>query len=282
MIRFYVFILLLVLFSINPIFSRIIIREILDTLRLKRFRVHKIEIFNHVFTKETITGRIIHDKIKFISWFVLFIFLLVIFYPNTTIVNNPVMCNYNLIDGYNFINNDCGKIINNNIVNLNLKTYPNSPIWGNNYGEEIIIIGNYNCEYTRKALKLINNITNTNKKIRYRYINIDNDLNSNMMRCAYAIDENKFWTAHSAILNYDNMDNKQLTNIMTKIGFDMIEINACLKGNIPRIEQKNIDIFLNNSYIFATPTIVINNNAIIGFNKTKINIMINKFVSNNS
>lgn len=156
--------------------------------------------------------------------------------------------------------------------NLTLKDVDLSSFPTQNVGskDDVVFIGCYACDYSRKAypdiLKLVEN-----KKANYTFAHYpakgDTTFLADAGYCVEKMYPNDFWDFNSYlfmedkdfVLNKDNLD-----TILTKFKFDVEKVNECSNSVETKAVVENQVKELNKTNMYGTPTIFINEKAFVG------------------
>lgn len=156
--------------------------------------------------------------------------------------------------------------------NLTLKDVDLSSFPTQNVGskDDVVFIGCYACDYSRKAypdiLKLVEN-----KKANYTFAHYpakgDTTFLTDAGYCVEKMYPNDFWDFNSYlfmedkdfVLNKDNLD-----TILTKFKFDVEKVNECSNSVETKAVVENQVKELNKTNMYGTPTIFINEKAFVG------------------
>ena len=156
--------------------------------------------------------------------------------------------------------------------NLSLKEVDLSSFPTKNIGskDDVVFIGCYACDYSRKAypdiLKLVEN-----KKANYTFASYpakgDTTFLAEAGYCVNKIYGDQFWNFNSYLFTEDkdfvlNKDN--LNKILGKFNFDTKKVNDCINSIDTKNIVENQVKELNKTNMYGTPTIFINGKAFVG------------------
>ncbi|MDP3014040.1 MAG: thioredoxin domain-containing protein, partial [Candidatus Subteraquimicrobiales bacterium] len=151
--------------------------------------------------------------------------------------------------------------------NVNLDLFPTQ---NSDYGNTLVFIGCYNCDYTRKAYPTIKKLIVENK-VNYIFAHYpvkDETLYLlSIGYCAYKEDQEKFWQLNDKLFESSKEDivNKEfIDNLLKDIGFDVSKINSCSTSadtNTAIVERR---IELEKTNIYGTPLIFVNGKGLVG------------------
>ncbi len=168
------------------------------------------------------------------------------------------------------------------LLGVDLSTFPKI---NNNSKDEVVFIGCYACDYSRKAYpdieKLIEN-KNANFTFAHYPAKGDTTFLANIGYCVYKDYPDKYWdfnnylftTEKDFVLNKSNAD-----KILTKFNFDVKKVNACANSTETKKVVENQVKELNKTNLYGTPTIFINDKAFVGPKPYRVyRSAINKFI----
>lgn len=150
---------------------------------------------------------------------------------------------------------------------LDLSNFPQKLFSSEN---QIIFIGCYNCDYSRKAYPLIKELAEKNRAD-FTFIHIPVKEETNYLTayayCAYKQNKEKFWSLNDKLFASDKQNtanNNYADKLAEDSGFDIAKLKECISKKdtddavIKQIEQ------MQTTGIYGTPTIFINGQAIVG------------------
>lgn len=171
---------------------------------------------------------------------------------------------------------------NMTLEDVDLSSFPNRNL---NSKDNVVFIGCYDCDYSKKAYSLIQKLIE-NKKANYIFAHYpakgDTEFLSVLDYCVYKEYSDKFWSFNDYLFseNKDYIIDKDNTNtILEKFDFDVKKINECANDS----ETKNaVDTQmkeLEKTNLFGTPTVFINGKAYVGPKPYRVyRSAINKFI----
>lgn len=153
------------------------------------------------------------------------------------------------------------------LANLNFDQFPQKKF---NSKNQVVFVGCYNCDYSRKVYPLIQKLINKNKAdFTFIHIPAKEETNhvSDYVYCLYKEDQEKFWSFNNKVFASDKKDvenNDHIKQLAGSVGFDMTKLQQCVLSN----ETKNV---VNQQFeqiqatgIYGTPTIFINGETFVG------------------
>lgn len=135
---------------------------------------------------------------------------------------------------------------------------------------QIIFIGCYNCDYSRKAYPLIQKLVDKNK-IDFTFVHIpvkeETGHISSYVYCAYKEDKEKFWSFNEKLFVSDKedvADNEYVSELAESIGFDAAKLQQCVSDSATKDIIKKQSEQIQATGIYGTPTVFINGKALVG------------------
>ena len=150
---------------------------------------------------------------------------------------------------------------------LNLAEFPAKT---NNSKNQIVFIGCYSCDYTRKAYLTIQRLLK-NYDIDYTFIHFpvksETAYLSEYGACVYKENPEKFWKLNNLIFSLDKekvRDSKYIKSLIDELGVDSKQVEKCTKNK--GVQKKVSDQFeaIKQTGVYGTPTIFINKKAFVG------------------
>ncbi len=139
-----------------------------------------------------------------------------------------------------------------------------------NAKDTVVVIGCYLCDYTRKAYPLIQEFLKNNK-VNYIFAHFPTKVQATYLTgyidCAYQQNQDKYWKLNDQLFASSKKDvaNPAYTqSLMSKDGFDMNKVNACVANpKTKALVNKQVEM-LRKTGIYGTPTVFINGKALVG------------------
>ena len=168
------------------------------------------------------------------------------------------------------------------LQNVDFSSFPTQNIGSK---DNVIFIGCYACDYSRKAypdiLKLIKN-----KKANFIFAHYPAKGNTTALaETAYCVNKDygdKFWDFNDYLLTADKnyvLDPANTDTILGKFNFDVKKIDACAVSSETKNAVQNQVNELDKTNLYGTPTIFINNKAFVGPKPYRVyRSAINKFI----
>jgi predicted DsbA family dithiol-disulfide isomerase len=151
--------------------------------------------------------------------------------------------------------------------NVNLSLFPTQ---NNDSKDNVMLIGCYSCDYTRKAYPLIKKLISENK-VNYTFAHYPVKEETLYLLpigyCAYKEDQNKFWQLNDKLFESSKEDiarHEFVDNLLKDIGYDVSKINSCStsKETNNAIVERRIELEKTN--IYGTPLIFVNGKGLVG------------------
>jgi hypothetical protein len=136
--------------------------------------------------------------------------------------------------------------------------------------DQIVFVGSYGCENTRKAYPVIRELVS---KTHADFIFGDypvkekSDYLSRVGSCVYKQDQDKYWKLNDNLFTTDiaNLDNtKYVDGVLTGLGLDAAQIETCAADpvTVDTVKKQSTEIQKTNFY--GTPTVFINKTSFVG------------------
>ncbi len=152
--------------------------------------------------------------------------------------------------------------------NLKLQNYPHQSPSGAE--DKLVFIGCYNCDYTRKAYPMIQEILKL-KPIDYTFIHFpakpETKYLSSYVYCANKLDPDKFWTLNDSIFASTPEDivvPEFVNGLVKKAGYNPDAILECVNDPATADAVKNQEDEVISTGLYGTPTIFINDRVFVG------------------
>ena len=144
------------------------------------------------------------------------------------------------------------------------------PSQNNGNENQVVFVGCYACEYTRKVYPSIKSLVDEFKPEFYfgEYpTKLSTDYLSRVGYCVYQADPEKYWKMNDALFTEEVslLEDKSATDaILTNLGLDTAAINACVDD--PATEENVQKLFteIRKTNFYGTPTVFINGESLVG------------------
>lgn len=245
----------------------------------------KAKLVGKVLPRSVFVARLLNKHFELLSWILFLLTIASIFWTGKGLIN------YYLYGSCNGLN-DSGFCVldplgeNNKVstaggscgagegdeskVTLNSVNLSFFPTQNNNSEDNVVFIGCYSCDYTRKAYPLIKKLISENK---VNYIFAHYPVKEETLYllpigyCAYKQDQNKFWQLNDKLFENSKEDiakQEFVDDLLKEVGYNLDEINTCSTSketNMAIVERR---IELEKTNIYGTPLIFINNKGLVG------------------
>ena len=179
---------------------------------------------------------------------------------------------------------------NLSLNNVDLSTFPTRNIGSK---DTVVLIGCYECDYTRKAYPDIQRLVN-DKKANFIFAhypvkeNVNNfsEENTNYLSevgyCVYKEYGDKFWQFNDYLFTVDKVEIYQpeyVNSILRNFKFDVDKINECItEPETKKAVNKQLSE-VRKTHFYGTPTVFINGKALVGPKPYRVyRSMLNKFL----
>jgi len=159
-------------------------------------------------------------------------------------------------------------IKNLNLSGVDLDQYPVKIIEGAK--QEMVVIGCYNCEYTRKSWDMFKTIA-TKKGVNLRYIHFPTKPETKGLltydECLYQLDESKYWLWVDQLFSQDpaiNATETETKALLKEVGYEVDEVLACVQNVETQKEAERKYQEIKQTGLYGTPTVWINNVPVVG------------------
>lgn len=185
------------------------------------------------------------------------------------------------------ISESCGAVVkseeNVKLNNIDLSTFPTK-----NTGSKdtIVLIGCYECDYTRKAYPDIQKLIKE-KKTNYVFAHYpakkeDTSYLSAVGYCVYKEYGDQFWKFNDYMFTVDKVEIYQreyINTIFKNFNFDVERLNKCIDDvETTKVVEKQV-AQLRKTNFYGTPTVFINGKAFVGPKPYRVyRSMLNKFI----
>lgn len=184
------------------------------------------------------------------------------------------------------INQQCGaeeKTEENlSLAGVDLSTFPTRKTTSK---DTVVLIGCYECDYTRKAYADIQKLVN-NKKTNYTFAHYPAKEKTNFLSevgyCVYKEYGDRFWQFNDYLFTVDKVEiyqSEYINTILKNFDFDVERINNCInESETKKIVEKQV-AELRKTHLYGTPTVFINGKALVGPKPYRVyRSMLNKFI----
>ena len=137
-------------------------------------------------------------------------------------------------------------------------------------GNELIFIGCYSCDYTRKVYPVIKELL-SEKSVNYIFMHYPikdkTEFLSELGYCAYKQDKDKFWELNDSLFAADKEklnDRNYTDSLVLNFGFDAKEMEKCLNSKETKSAVGKQILEIQKTNIYGTPTIFINGQVLVG------------------
>ncbi len=136
--------------------------------------------------------------------------------------------------------------------------------------DEVVLIGCYSCDYTRKAYPLVKKLISENK-VNYTFAHYPVKEETLYLLpigyCAYKQDQNKYWQLNDKLFSSEKSDiaRKEFVDTLLKdVGYDVDAINSCSTSSETNSAVVARRITLEKTNIYGTPLVFINGKGLVG------------------
>lgn len=302
----------LIVFSILGLFSathRVLAKEALDCVfRRVTFRPCntgfkekiKSRIIGRLLSKSVFFARIANKYFEIFSW-VFFILMIgstfwvvkggynYYLYGSCNGLNETGFCAFDPKGENNKvtdISQTCGAEVkseeNMTLQDVDLSSFPTKKA---DSKDTVVLIGCYECDYTRKAYPDIQKLVR-DKKTNYIFAHYpakeDTNYLSEVGYCVYKEYGERFWAFNDYLFTVDKVEiyQKEYVNtILQNFDFDVDKVNNCIENqNTKDIVSRQVSE-LRKTHLYGTPTVFINGKALVGPKPYRVyRSMLNKFI----
>lgn len=165
---------------------------------------------------------------------------------------------------------------------VDLSSFPTQNIGSK---DNVVFIGCYDCDYSKKAYPLIEKLVK-DKKANFTFAHYpakgDTGFLTSVDYCVYQNYPDKFWDFNDYMFSADKdyvIDRNNTDTILQKFGFDTTVINGCVNSSETKTVAENEIRELEKTGLFGTPTVFINGKAFVGPKPYRVyRSAINKFI----
>ena len=150
---------------------------------------------------------------------------------------------------------------------LNLAEFPNQGVESQN---QIVFIGCYSCDYTRKVYPIVKKLL-LDYKVNYTFIHFPVKSETTYLSvygaCIFKEDKSKFWEFNDLLfsLNKDHIkDNNYIDSLVKGLGLDLKNLKKCIQDKKTQDKASSQFEDIKQTGIYGTPTIFINNKVFVG------------------
>ena len=302
----------LVVFSIVGIFSathRALAKEALDcVLRRVTFRPcntgfdekMKGMIVGRLLNRSVFAARFVKKYFEFISWGFIVLTLVSGFYTIQGGYNFYLYGSCNGLNQSGFcafdpkgennkvtdISQTCGteekSEKNVSLSGVDLSSFPSKNVGSK---DTVVLIGCYECDYTRKAYPDIQKLVRE-KKTNYIFAHYPAKENTNFLSeagyCVYKEYGERFWPFNDYLFTVDKVQIYQpsyVEMILRNFDFDVNKINECVENPVTKQLVSEQVGELRKTHLYGTPTVFINGKAFVGPKPYRVyKSVLNKFI----
>ena len=302
----------LIVFSILGIFSathRILAKEALDCV-FRRIMLRpcntgfnekiKSQLVAKMLNRSVFAARIFNRYFEVFSWAFLILMVVSTFwvvkggynyylYGSCNGLNQSGFCAFDPKGENNKvteINAQCGteekSEKNVSLDNVDLSSFPTKNVGSK---DTVVLIGCYECDYTRKAYPDIQKLVRE-KKANYIFAHYPAKENTNYLSevgyCVYKEYGEKFWAFNDYLFTVDKVEIYQpeyIGTILKNFDFDVSKINDCINNPATKEAVNNQVNQLRKTHLYGTPTVFINGKGLVGPKPYRVyKSMLNKFI----
>jgi protein-disulfide isomerase len=247
----------------------------------------KAKILGVVITRSGGTARFLNKNFELLAW-VFFVLTLVsaawtvrgfyLFYTTGSCngLNQAAFCVFDPSGANNqvsAVNTTC-QVHPTTVKDLTLKGVDQGsfPVLNPTAKDKIVFVGCYSCDYTRKTYpilrKLVDKFGPSFTFLVYPLPNHESsDFSAKVSYCTYLADPVKYWQLNDILFTTDkpNVESPDfMTKTFTSLGLDTPKINACIADPKTEDAVQNQLTQINNTKFYGTPTIFVNDHALVG------------------
>lgn len=168
------------------------------------------------------------------------------------------------------------------LENVDLSSFPTKNVGSK---DTVVLIGCYECDYTRKAYPDIQKLVRE-KKTNYIFAHYPAKENTNYLSevgyCVYREYEERFWSFNDYLFTVDKVEIYQpayIETILQNFDFDVKKINDCIDDPATKEAADNQVSQLRKTHLYGTPTVFINGKGLVGPKPYRVyRSMLNKFI----
>lgn len=245
----------------------------------------KAQILGKVLSKSEITARFLNKHFEIFSWLLFLTMIASLFWTGKGLVNFYMYGSCNGLNKSGFCALD-PKGENNKVsqaggscatgegdeskVTLEGVDLSLFPTQNTGSKDDVVLIGCYSCDYTRKAYPLVKKLISEND-VNYTFAHYPVKEETLYLLpigyCAYKQDQNKFWQLNNKLFSSEKSDiarREFVDTLLKDIGYDLDVINSC--SNSPETNAAVVErrIQLEKTNIYGTPLVFINGKGLVG------------------
>lgn len=245
----------------------------------------KAKILGVVITRSESGARFLNKNFELLSWIFFFLLLassvmavrgLYLFYVTGSCngLNDTAFCIFDPTGENNQVSSlGPGCAVSDNpekgvtLKNVDLSGWPALNIGAS---DQIVMVGCYGCDYTRKAYPDIRALVQKYKaEFRFGEVQIKEktDYLTKVGYCVYNADQDKYWQMNDHLFTTEkaNLDNEAyITRMLLILGLDTTQINACVKDAQTESAVQKLQKEIVRTNFPGTPTIFINGEPMVG------------------
>jgi protein-disulfide isomerase len=153
------------------------------------------------------------------------------------------------------------------LKDVNLSTFPIKDIGSK---DNVVFIGCFNCDYTRKAYPIFKEFLSKNK-VNYTFAHYPVKGETSYLLpigyCAYQQDKEKYWKFVDKLFESSKEDNAKpeyVGKVLTDLGYSSESITKCTQSPETKTAVARQRIELEKTNIYGTPLVFINNRGLVG------------------
>jgi hypothetical protein len=245
----------------------------------------KAKILGVVITRSESGARFLNRHFEFLSWIFFFLLLassvmavrgLYLFYVTGSCngLNDTAFCLFDPTGENNQVSSlGPGCAVSENpekgvtLKNVDLSAWPAQNVGAS---DQIVMVGCYACDYTRRAYPDIKALVEK-FKVEFRFgefqVKEKTDLLSKVGYCVYQADQEKYWQMNDLLFTTDkaNLDNEAYVyKLLADLGLDTAKVSACVKDPQTLASLTKLLTEVRKTNFPGTPTIFINGEPMVG------------------
>jgi predicted DsbA family dithiol-disulfide isomerase len=153
------------------------------------------------------------------------------------------------------------------LASVNLSSFPTK---NSDSEDSLVLIGCYNCDYTRKAYPTIKKLIENNK-LNYTFAHYPVKSETTYLLpigyCAYQNNSESYWKFNDTMFasNKEDVGNKEYVDgVLENLGYDLTTIYRCVDSQETKSSVVRQRIELEKTGIYGTPLVFINGKGIVG------------------